>query len=117
MENVLENIDIRAELTSKYNDGCGVTNAIPGGKTSTAVFGNEDVEEVLGWYEDEDYDLQSLWIYGKLKDGRYFVFSQWADYTFSGADASVADSKEDIERFGLDTGQRRKLGIVLPDIA
>lgn len=116
MENQLQDIDILAELTG-YNDGGGVTNAIPGGKTSTAVFGNEDVEEVFHRYDDSMYDTDSLWIYGKLKDGRYFVLNRWSDYTFSGCDVAVADTQEEIERYGLDTEQRKRLGIVLPDIA
>lgn len=115
---VLKSFDFENQLAEpdRYSDhDVSVYRAIPNSETSLELFKNEDVIEVYGYGDEDNCDGGGEWIYGKLKDGRFFFFSEWYDYTFSGASVTFADSREDIERFGLGRAEREKLGIVLTD--
>lgn len=85
-------------------------------QTSADTFSREDVKSIAGMSEGER-DERSWVVYGQLKDGRWFVARGSCDYTGwdcrAGNSGDVASSKNDIERYGLDTQERGRLGIVL----
>ena len=81
-----------------------------------ASFTLEDIEEVYG-SQAGDNDGPSWIAYGKLKNGKYFYVTAGCDYTGWGwqedGSSSLADTKEDIEKFHLTEDDRQRLGIVL----
>ena len=83
---------------------------------SRETFSRDDVSEIFGQVEGEN-DGDDWIVYGRLKDGRFFVARGGCDYTGWDCQASnggsVAKSREDIERFGLTEQDRRRLGITL----
>jgi hypothetical protein len=87
-------------------------------KTSTATFRRADVKKILGLAEGERDEADWV-VYGKLKDGRYFVARGGCDYTGwdcrAGNSGDVASSRADIERFGLTTEERNRFGIKLKE--
>jgi hypothetical protein len=66
-----------------------------------AVNGQNDGEDWVGVF--------------KLKDGRYIKASGWCDYTGwdcqSGTSLEIAESLEDIVKFGLTQGEKERLGL------
>jgi hypothetical protein len=81
-------------------------------------FSIEDVSEILK-FDNGTNDEESWVMVGKLKDGRFFFLDAWCDYTGwdcqSGGDAQVANSLENLTRFGMDEKARERLGYVLED--
>ena len=78
--------------------------AFPTGSYVLTPFSREDVEEICAMRAGE-HDEESWLIYGRLKDGRWFSLEVGCDYTGwdcqAGGDATIANSKDEIERFGL----------------
>ena len=101
--------------------GCGCNSpaaAFPGCTTSVAPFTRDDVSTILAIVDGEG-DGDSWLVVGQLHDGRWFSLEAGCDYTgwdwqASGSSA-VADTKEDILRFGLTVENRKRLGLSLPD--
>lgn len=79
-----------------------------------SAFTREDVKEITGMSEGEN-DGANWLIYGQLKDGRWFFLSAGCDYTGWDCQASgvatIAKSKTEIERFGMGTEDRERLGV------
>jgi hypothetical protein len=80
-------------------------------KTSLETFSREDVAKIHGQSEGE-HDGQSWVVWGKLKDGRWFVARGNCDYTGwdcrAGNSGDVASSKKDIIQFGMDEQERER---------
>lgn len=94
-------------------------NIRPGDEeTSKETFSREDVELIRGQIEGEN-DGASWIVYGKLKDGRWFVAAGSCDYTGwdcqAGNHGYAASSEDEIVRFGLDKEERERLNVVLSD--
>lgn len=85
-------------------------------KTPTATFSREDVTLILGQVEGENEGADWV-VYGKLKDGRYFVARGGCDYTGwdcqAGNSGDVASTKKDIITFGLTEDERNRFGVKL----
>lgn len=89
-------------------------------RTATACasdgFTIEDVTEILKADCGEN-DGDSWIMVGKLKDGRVFFLDAWCDYTGwgcqAGGDAQVADSLENLVRYGMDEKGRERLGYAI----
>jgi hypothetical protein len=83
-------------------------------KTSRATFSREDVKKISGMSEGER-DERSWIVFGKLKDGRWFMARGNCDYTGwdcqAGNSGDVAGSKADIIRFGMDAEERGRFGL------
>jgi hypothetical protein len=83
---------------------------------SLATFRRDDVEEITQM-EDGENDVKDWIIYGRLKDGRWFSARGGCDYTGWDCRATnsgdVADTKDDIIRFGLTDDERKRFGINL----
>ena len=88
-------------------------------KTPAGTFSREDVKKIYGQSEGERGE-RSWVVWGKLKDGRWFVARGSCDYTGwdcqAGNSGDVASSKADIVRFGLDKEERERFSIVLPHL-
>lgn len=96
------------------SDDCGsfdIQAVLPGIEVDLSPFGCQMIKEIYG----EGTHPDGEWFYGKLKDGRYFYYSDWFDYTFWGGQVIIGRSKEEIERFGLGKFERDELGLVLED--
>ena len=93
-----------------------ITAADPTSDVSLDEPSAQDIINIFGEGSTNDYDCGDSWVYGELKDGRFFFYSEWADYTFSGASLVLAKTREEIERYGLGQEERKALGIVLPDL-
>jgi hypothetical protein len=82
------------------------------------VFGIEDVAEVIK-AEPGENDGPSWLMVGKLKDGRFFFLEAGCDYTGwdcqAGGDSQVADTLDNLIRFGMDESARDRLGYVLSE--
>lgn len=96
-----------------------IPNVTPGSNVSGATFCREDVAEISGMVEGEN-DGPDWVVYGRLTDGRWFVARGGCDYTGwdcqAGNGGDVADSKDNIIRFGLGTEERQRFGIVLDEV-
>jgi len=83
-------------------------------ETSPETFSREDVEEICGQSEGER-DECSWIVWGRLKDGRWFVARGHCDYTGWDCQASnsgdVASSREAIIQFGMDDQERERFGV------
>lgn len=81
-------------------------------------FGIDDVDQIINFSTGEN-DGPSWIMVGKLKDGRFFFLSAGCDYTGwdcqAGGDAQVADTLENLHRFGMDEDGRERFGIKLAD--
>jgi hypothetical protein len=84
------------------------------------AFTREEVSEIV-WIEEGENEGPDWLVGGRLRDGRWFFLAAGCDYTGwdcqAGGNAYVADSREEIERFGMGDEDRRRLGVVLPDDA
>jgi hypothetical protein len=93
-----------------------IPNIAPGSFVSGDTFCREDVEEIAQIVEG-DRDGPDWVVYGRLKDGRWFVARGGCDYTGwdcqAGNSGDVADSRESIIRMGLTKEERERFGIVL----
>lgn len=82
-----------------------------------APFGLDDVAEALHAVNGEN-DGPSWLMVGKLKDGRYFFLDAGCDYTGwdcqASGDAQVADTLENLIRYGMTTDARSRLNIAEP---
>lgn len=82
----------------------------------TTAFGREDVSEILAIDEGENDGDNWVAVF-KLVDGRFAAIGAWCDYTGwdcqSGGSIYVANTYDDIINFGLDEGQRTRLGLTL----
>lgn len=71
-----------------------------------------DVEEVFAAAEGEN-DGDAWLVFGKLKDGRYFLLTASCDYTGwgcqDGGSAYVAETRELLEQFGLTPEEKIRL--------
>lgn len=76
---------------------------------SLDIFTREDVEEIRHITVGEN-DEEHWRIAGRLKDGRWFYVDGWCDYTGwdcqSGIAAFLADSYENLTRWGLGREER-----------
>jgi hypothetical protein len=86
---------------------------------SYAPFDFNEISEVL--YADEGENDGESWVgVFKLNDGRFGYVDAWCDYTGwdcqANGDGAIRDSFEDLQRWGLTTKIRRRLGIELPDL-
>lgn len=85
---------------------------------SGELFGIDDVAEILQ-YDEGQNDGDSWIMVGKLNDGRFFFLDAWCDYTGwdcqASGDAQVADTLENLHRFGMDEAARVRLGITLAE--
>ena len=106
-----------------YQEGINVQPALPSlsvqnpGGYDLTPFTREDVVEISGISEGEN-DGRDWVIYGKLKDGRWFLLVAGCDYTGwdcrSWGKAWIGKSKEEIERFAMGQDERERLSIQLP---
>lgn len=104
-----------------FGEGSGNTSAIkptriPGEKCSLDSFGRKDVAEILGISEGER-DESDWMIWGKLKDGRFFVVTAGCDYTGwdcrAWNDGNVAETKENLIQFAMSDAERSRFGLSL----
>lgn len=83
-----------------------------------AGFGINDVAEVLA-ADPGANDKQSWMMAGRLKDGRYFFLDAWCDYTGwdcrAGGDGQVADTLDNLIRFGMTKEARQRLKFKEPE--
>jgi len=81
---------------------------------SAVTFSREDVAEIKGIVEGEN-DGPHWRVWGKLKDGRWFVARGWCDYTGwdcqADNDGSVASTERDLITFGMDIEERTIFGV------
>lgn len=93
-----------------------IGGALPGGNYNLSPFTREDVAELYGTREGEN-DEESWLAYGKLRDGRHFYLEAWCDYTGwdcqAGGSVVIANSREELVRFGLDEESRRIFEVTL----
>lgn len=79
-------------------------------------FAIDDVAEVLKTSPGEN-DGDSWLMVGRLKDGRFFFLDAWCDYTGwdcqAGGDAQVADTLDNLIRYGMDERGRDRLSYTL----
>lgn len=91
-----------------------VSETPPGSSVSTALVSRADVTEIIAAVNGEN-DGQSWVGLFLMQDGRYLIASGSCDYTGwdcrEGNSLTVAATKEDAIRFGLDEGERARLGI------
>ena len=91
-----------------------VLSRLPSSSTSVAPFTREDVLEIHGIQEGENDELDWI-VYGKLKDGRWFVLRGGCDYTGWGCrgdnSGDVADDKETLMTFGMTKYERERFGL------
>lgn len=84
--------------------------------TSRATFSREDVRKIHGISEGENEILDWI-VYGRLKDGRYFVARGGCDYTGWDCCASnsgnVAATLKEIRQFGMSDEERERFGLNL----
>lgn len=83
-----------------------------------ASFDIDDVQDVIAADCGEN-DGDSWMMVGKLKDGRFFFLDAWCDYTGwdcqSGGDAQVANTLENLKRYGMTEEARGRLNLLLAD--
>lgn len=83
---------------------------------SIESFKREDVETIIGMVDGEN-DEKDWVVYGRLKDGRYFVARGGCDYTGwdcrASNSADVAATQSDIIRFGLTEDERTRFGVII----
>ncbi len=88
-----------------------------GSLAKAGSFDIEDVEEIKGIDEGERDELNWI-VWGILKDGRYFSLSAGCDYTGwdcqASGDGRVAETEDEIIRFGMDDEERKRFGIANP---
>jgi hypothetical protein len=81
-------------------------------------FGIGDISEILA-AEAGDNDGPDWIILMRLKDGRYAFLSAGCDYTgwdcVAIGNASVANDLQKLIRFGMGSGERRRLNLSLPE--
>jgi hypothetical protein len=85
---------------------------------SNTPFGIGDVADVIAADPGEN-DSQSWMMAGKLKDGRFFFLDAWCDYTGwdcqAGGDGQVADTLDNLIRFGMTKEARERLKFPEPE--
>lgn len=95
-----------------------IPDAPPGSTVSKATFTREDVAEILG-QQDGENDGDDWIVWGKLKDGRFFIARGGCDYTGWDCRASnsgdVAETEEQIKAFGMTEDERSRFGCPHPD--
>lgn len=83
---------------------------------SADTFDITDVVDIVASSEGEN-DGESWMMAGKLSDGRFFFLDAWCDYTGwdcqSGGDAQVADTLDNLIRFGMTESARERLMLKL----
>ena len=81
-------------------------------------FSMADVVEILAYSIGEN-DGASWMMAGRLSDGRFFFLDAGCDYTGweckAGGDAQVADTLDNIVRFGMTEEARERLGFGVPN--
>lgn len=81
-------------------------------------FDIDDVESVVAVSTGEN-DGDSWIMVGQLKDQRFFFLEAWCDYTGwdcqAGGDAQVADTLENLKRYGMTEEARDRLNFVISD--
>ena len=91
----------------------------PGSKNVGAQpFNRKDVKRIIGMVEGAN-DGQDWVVYGKLKDGRYFIARGGCDHTGWDCCASnsgdVAKNLSDLKRYGMSDDERKRFNIKLKD--
>ncbi len=90
--------------------------ALPGRSYDLTPFSRSDVA-YIGAMEEGENDGDSWIIYGRLTDGRWFFLEAGCDYTGwdcqADGSATIANSREEIEWFGMGESARRRLGVEL----
>ncbi len=84
---------------------------------SNNSFNIEDVICIIKESEGQN-DGESWMMVGQLKDNRFFFLDAWCDYTGwdcqSSGDAQVADTLENLIRFGMTEEARERLNLQIP---
>lgn len=90
----------------------------PGSDVSLATFTREDVKTILGQEEGEN-DGNSWIVWGKLRDGRYFLARGDCDYTGwdcrANNSGNVAKTKNQLIRFCMNEDERFRFKVSLPE--
>ena len=85
---------------------------------SGETFSRENVETIKGQVEGEN-DGPHWRVWGRLKDGRWFVARGHCDYTGwdcqAGNDGSVATTENELIQFGMDIEERQIFGVEFSD--
>lgn len=116
MKQELDNYDWAEVFGEGTGGNCTpiIPNRTPISTISVSTFSREDVAIIIQMQDGEN-DERDWIIYGKLKDGRYFAARGGCDYTGWDCQASnsgdVADTQEQIERFGLSDDERQRFGL------
>lgn len=88
--------------------------AIPTANVDLSPFTRADVAELYGLIDGEP-DVIDWLCYGRLKDGRYFSLTAGCDASGwtcrAGGIAFIAETKLQIEIYGLDPDERERLGV------
>lgn len=96
-----------------------IPNTPPGIEVDGKTFSREDVVEISEMVEGE-HDGPDWVVYGRLADGRWFVARGGCDYTGwdcrAGNGGDVANTKDEIIRYGLTQEERERFSIVLAPI-
>jgi hypothetical protein len=86
---------------------------VEGATCDESVFGYDDIDEILGMSDGENDGPPWLLVL-KLKDGRFAYIEAGCNYTGwdcqAGGTAHVADTLEQLIRFGLTEEARDRLG-------
>ena len=99
-----------------YSNSAAIQGVPPGTTVDRSPFSRAMVSEIV-WISEGENDERDWLVGGTLRDGRWFFIAAGCDYTGwdcqSGGNAYVAESREQIERFGMGDEDRRRLGIKL----
>lgn len=91
-----------------------IPNAPPNYSIDKSKFSREDVARIYGQVDGENDGLDWV-VWGRLKDGRFFVARGGCDYTGWDCQASncgdVARTKKDLVRFGMTDEERSRFGV------
>ncbi len=91
-----------------------VRNSTPWDKSVSVIHAeHSDVKRVIATANGVNDEANWVGVF-ELNDGRFVSISSWCDYTGwgcqVGGEMMVANSEEDIIRFGLNDGERERLG-------
>lgn len=83
-----------------------------------ASFSMDDVTNIIA--ADEGYNDGDSWVcVGQLKNGLYFFLTAWCDYTGwdcqASGDSSCASSLEELKRWNMGAGDRKRLHMQIDD--
>jgi len=84
-----------------------------------ARFSVDDIKTIIK--SDEGYNDGDSWvIVVELNSGNFGYLTAWCDYTGwdcqGGGDSYIGDTLEEVQRWGMDSRSRRRLGMILEDL-